>query len=322
MSPELSFVIPVRNDAEHLRRCLESIRLATEGVATEVIVIDNGSSDHSRHVAMEAGAIVLDMPGKRVAELRNHGASHARGELLAFVDADHELAPGWAAAGIAALRDRAVTGAGAQYHAPIGGTWVQRTYDRLRRHRPGQRDVDWLPSGNLVVRRKAFEQSGGYDTTLETCEDVELCQRLTKLGRLVATDRMGSVHQGDPKTLRALFFGELWRGRDNLRVSLRVPLTLRSLPGVLFPLVHLSALAAVVIGLLGISSGGIALLVGGVTAISTLTVLRAAMLVSGSAGTDRGPVVTIQVLSVAAVYDIARALALVLRMNHLVRRKA
>ena len=101
----------------------------------------------------------------------------------------------------------------------------------------GVLQVDWLGSGSLAVWREVFEKVGGFDSRLETCEDVDFCQRLRRNGYgLWSDDRLRSVHLGDPRTLRALFFGELWRGRDNLKVSLRGPLTPRALPSVLIPL--------------------------------------------------------------------------------------
>ena len=42
--------------------------------------------------------------------------------------------------------------------------------------------VTWLGSGNMAVRRSAFEEVGGFDTTLETCEDVDLCRKLRARG--------------------------------------------------------------------------------------------------------------------------------------------
>jgi cellulose synthase/poly-beta-1,6-N-acetylglucosamine synthase-like glycosyltransferase len=320
-APTLSFVIPVRDSAAHLRRCLASIAATATGVSVEVMVADNGSGDDSVEVARAAGARILRLPRKRVSHVRNLAALAARGELIAFVDADHELAPGWTAAAVDLMRDPSVAAAGAQYRAPAPGTWVQRMYDRLRRHRPGTQDVDWLPGGNLVMRRSMFEQLGGFDSSLETCEDVDLCQRILAAGgRIVASDRLISVHRGDPPTLRALFFGELWRGRDNLRVSLRAPLRLKAVPSVAFPLIYLMALLALLVGLFTFAFGGWLLAAAGVLAIASVVVLRtASLLLNGASGT-RGPIVLLQAVLVATVYDTARALALVSRPDHGMRR--
>jgi hypothetical protein len=320
-APLLSFIVPVRDAADHLRRCLDSIRACTADFPAEVIVVDNGSSDDSVSVALASGARVLSMPG-RVAELRNAASHVATGAHLAFVDADHEIDIGWAQAALELLRDPTVSAVGAQYRAPVEGTWVQRMYDRLRRHASGCRDVGWLPSGNLVVRKDHFEAIGGFDTTLHTCEDVDFCQRLTAAGnRLLSADRLRSIHRGDPGTLKALFFGELWRGRDNLRVSVRSPLTLRTLPGIVFPIANLFALAAVIVGLSTLTIGGGLLVVGGTLSFASAVGARTGALLWQPQRSPLNLAIATQAIAVAGVYETARALALVARMGHELRRK-
>src|SRR5262245_20579621 len=99
MTPRVSFVVPVRNDAAGLAKCLRSIRAnEQESGAIDIVVIDNGSVDGSSEVARQLGARVRVVTNARVAELRNHGARHASGDVLAFVDADHEISPDWLAA--------------------------------------------------------------------------------------------------------------------------------------------------------------------------------------------------------------------------------
>jgi len=316
----ISFIIPVRDDAEHLDRCLRSIHVSAAGVSHEVIVVDNGSKDDSAGVARRAGARVLMLPGLRVAALRNAGAAEATGDALAFIDADHEIAEPWVRTGLALLDDPTTLAVGAQYQAPAEGTWVQRTYDRLRNHQTGTQPVGWLPSGNLLVRREAFARIGGFDASLETCEDVDLCQRLRQTGGiLLASDEMASVHRGDPRTLKALFMGELWRGRDNLRVSLRAPLTWRDAPSLLVPVLYLASLAAVVVGVVSWPVGGGSLFAAGLVAIGVLAAVRTAALLRPAHGRSAGA--AFQSMLVGAVYDTARALALISVAGHGLRRK-
>lgn len=320
--PVLSFVVPVRNDADHLRRCLASIRASAGALAFEVIVVDNGSTDDSAEVARTAGARVLVMPERRVADLRNAAADVAHADLLAFVDADHEIDRGWSGAAVELLQDPSVSAVGAQYRAPAEGTWVQRMYDRLRRHEPGCRDVDWLPSGNLVVRKTAFDRIGGFDTSLETCEDVDFCQRLVASGgRLLSTDRLRSIHRGDPKTLRALFLGELWRGRDNMRVSLRAPFKWRALPSIVIPIANLLAIVTMLAGLATLTIGGKVLLTAGAAVFGFLTAVRAGSLLWQAEPLPRNTARVAQALAVAGAYDSGRALALVVRTGHDARRR-
>jgi len=321
--PRLSFIVPVRNDAVRLRTCLESIRASSARFACEILVVDNGSTDNSADVAKQAGARVITMPGVRVSELRNAAAREAAGGVLAFVDADHELAREWTETALSVLDDSTVSAVGAQCRAPADGTWVQQMYDRLRRHEPGLRDVAWLPSGNTVIRKAAFQQVGGFDTTLETCEDVDLSQRLVAAGhRLVATDGLRSVHFGDPATLKALFLGELWRGRDNLRVTLRGPLTIRSLPSIAIPVLGLIGTAAIVLGAVLWPLLGIVPAFCGTVILAALTAVRASALLWQAEPLPINSAVLGRAVVVAAAYNEARALALVARIGHDSRKRA
>lgn len=328
-----SFIIPVRDDARRLARCLDTVRLNfTPASGHEIIVGDNGSTDDSAKVATDAGATVLSVPGQPVAVVRNRAAALATGDILAFVDADHILGAQWIVAAQDVLADEKVVATGAPCHAPADGTWVQRLYDAFRDHSPGRVDTTWLGSGNLAVRREVFKSVGGFDASLETCEDVDLCKRLLLTGgRLLSDSRMENIHVGDPRTLKALFWGEFWRGRDNLRVSLRPPFSARDLPSLVIPMISLAlivggliALVGLVLGALlgnslwlGVSSVVLALAVAGLAGFSLLRVMRMLPRL-----TPRRPGDLSRAFIVASTYDLARALALVLRVGHKARRKS
>jgi glycosyltransferase involved in cell wall biosynthesis len=318
-SPRISFIVPVRNDAARLETCLRSI--LGNGHAPgqiEIIVVDNGSTDRSAEAAATLGARVITIGHGRVSELRNRGAAQARADVLAFVDADHEIVAGWVDSALACLQLPRVGVAGALCHPPADGTWVQRTYGHLRGGARGQHDTDWLGSGNLVVRRDVFESAGGFDTSLETCEDVDFCHRVRARGlRVVSDARLRNVHHGDPATLREVFSSERWRGRDNLRVSFRRPLSWASLPSAIVPIVD-TILIAVAIGgvVMSVRAGWFGLLVsgaalGGFAAAACLRAVRATL-----RDGRRGPVGLLQTFVVACALDGGRALALDSRAPH------
>jgi GT2 family glycosyltransferase len=320
--PRVTFVIPVRDDAHRLRRCLRSIR-ANDYPAdrVEIVVADNGSRDGSGDVARSEGALVLNLPGLSVATLRNRAAEAATGDVLAFVDADHEIEKDWTASAAEALREPSIGGVGAPYLTPAGASWVQRAYGRFRVRSNGLHDVEWLATGNMAMRRGLFLRLGAFDTTLETCEDLDLCLRVRAAGhRIVSDERLRSVHLGDPATLRALFCGELWRGRDNVRVTLRGPLSLRALPSVLIPVFDVVLLTAGLAGLvLAPRTEGVRLTLACAAAILALVSLRCLRLTLN--GRSRAARDVAANFLVAGVYDIARALALVVRVSHRTRRE-
>ncbi len=85
--PTVSGVIPVRDDAGHLRACLQA--LARQTVAPdEVVVVDNASRDDSAEVAREAGARVVREPVVGIPAAASAGYDAARHEVIARLDAD------------------------------------------------------------------------------------------------------------------------------------------------------------------------------------------------------------------------------------------
>ena len=309
----------MRNDAQRLRRCLNSI-LANHypRELVELVVIDNNSTDGSGQVARECGAVVLTCRAGSVAELRNRGARAALGSILAFVDADHEIDRHWIETAVDVLSDASVAATGAAYLPQPSANWVQQQIDGLRDHPTARQDVTWLGSGNLAVKRSAFETVGGFNVDLTACEDVDLCNRLLATGRrIVADPALRSVHFGDPRTLKAVFFGELWRGRDNIRVTVRGPKTLRNLRSAIIPVCQLIALGACVIAALmkWWPVAAIALLMAlAPAALRAALILRRKLrpTIFGAA----------QALTVAIVFDAARAFALLARASHQTRRSA
>ena len=125
-----------------------------------------------------------------------------------------------------------------------------------------------------------------------------------------------NVHYGDPRTLRHVFFGELWRGRDNVRVSLRAPRSWRTLVSAAIPAFNLLALVVVVAGLFsGLPAGRIAAVVAGLAVVGLMS-LRASIMSSGGPSRDWLPA-----LAVAAAYELGRAFALAARAGYGRRRR-
>jgi len=89
-SLELTVLMPCLDEAETLRVCIEKARgfLAREGIAGEVLIADNGSTDGSQQIALDAGARVVAVPVKGYGAALNAGIRAARGRFVIMGDAD------------------------------------------------------------------------------------------------------------------------------------------------------------------------------------------------------------------------------------------
>jgi glycosyltransferase involved in cell wall biosynthesis len=104
----VSVVVPVRDAAAHLAAQLEALTRQDHRGDWEVVIADNGSRDASLAVArgwldrLPSARLVRADGGRSPSHARNAGAAAARGDFLAFCDADDVAAPGWVGAMAAA----------------------------------------------------------------------------------------------------------------------------------------------------------------------------------------------------------------------------
>ena len=136
-------MIPCRDDAAMLAVCLAALAAQTL-LPFEVIVVDNGSIDESRSVALAAGARVVAAHTGGIPNATALGLDASRGEILARLDADSRPAPDWLERVAADLCDpdgwSAVTGTGEFYGTRRLLAWAGRVlylggyFPSLRRH--------------------------------------------------------------------------------------------------------------------------------------------------------------------------------------------
>jgi glycosyltransferase involved in cell wall biosynthesis len=113
-----SIIIPVLNNLQGLRRCIEALRC--QEVDFELIVVDNGSTDETLSVALRYSESVLKRPGLTIGAMRNEGAKVAKGAVLVFTDSDQEPAQEWLTHGVQALSsDHRIGFVGARYHRAV-----------------------------------------------------------------------------------------------------------------------------------------------------------------------------------------------------------
>ncbi|MGE3885938.1 MAG: glycosyltransferase [Vicinamibacterales bacterium] len=214
--PLVSIVIPAKNASRTIGACLTAIRQHVPAASTEAIVVDNGSTDGTASLASEYPVRIISVPRGFVSKVRNAGARVASGSIVAFVDADCTVLPGWYEAVVSGLSDPGVGVVGSRLAPPEPSTWSQRVWQdaQLKRDANRRREVPYVPAGNLALRREVFLSVGGFDERLETGEDPDLCVRVAHRGyRIVSEASMRSIHLGEPSSLLHVFRRERWHGR-------------------------------------------------------------------------------------------------------------
>jgi hypothetical protein len=109
--PKLSFVVPAHNEEHELPETLRAIRRAADSAkeSYELIVVDDASTDSTAAIAQQFGARIVPVNRRQIAAVRNAGARESRGEILFFVDADTQIAPGHVASRFASAFSRPST---------------------------------------------------------------------------------------------------------------------------------------------------------------------------------------------------------------------
>jgi glycosyltransferase involved in cell wall biosynthesis len=212
--PRVSVITPARDAAPFLPETLGSVFAQTYD-DWEVVLVDDGSTDGTGEVARRFGerVRVLETPHSLgPAAARNLAVREAGGELLATLDADDLLDREYLAHQVG-LYDResslgrvGIVACNARLLGPDGfaaETWVDRVGDA---HGATLDDLlrENLVFGNAIFPRTAFEEAGGYDTSLRISEDYDLWLRIVERGyRVVATRRPLAVYRMRTDSLMA-----------------------------------------------------------------------------------------------------------------------
>lgn len=183
-SPRFTLVIPAWNEEALLPRLLDSVRAARERCtrgpeSVEVVVADNASTDRTAAIAAAAGCVVAPVAKRVIAAARNAGAAAARGEVLAFVDADTRIHPDTFDA-----IDRAVESP--RFAGGATGVTLERWSVGLAATYAAMLPMVWatgMDTGVVFCRREDFDAAGGYDESRLLAEDVAFLMALRRVGR-------------------------------------------------------------------------------------------------------------------------------------------
>jgi glycosyltransferase involved in cell wall biosynthesis len=190
MAPLVSVVVPVRDRAAALSRCLRA--LVAQDLSKErhqVVVVDDGSADESATIAEAAGALVVRTAARGIPSARNEGIHAAGAEWVAFTDSDCAPSRGWLrcllqatsqgpSGGVLGVAGRTVgmpsSAPAAQYFELAGGFHTEAHL--------AHPTFPFAPTNNVLYRRQALLDVGGFDERFRSYEGCDLLTRLRRAG--------------------------------------------------------------------------------------------------------------------------------------------
>lgn len=183
--PTISIIIPVGNDVPGLVTTLSSLQQAEGyGPTVEVIVCNDGGSEAVSRAARESGCVEALLAVNRGSyAARNAGIALARGQALAFLDADQHVDHNWIKQGLQGLDTADYVGGKIVIEMPANGDrW--HLYDQIHAF-PVQdylRRKHFAPTANLFVRRHVVDEVGAFNPALRSGGDWEFGARVASRG--------------------------------------------------------------------------------------------------------------------------------------------
>ena len=227
---DVSIVIPVRDNASGLQRLVTSLR------GLRIVIVDDGSSIPIRiedfvgvHTDIE---ILRHLQSKGPAAARNTGLAACRTGYVAFLDSDVVPRRGWLEALLGhfcdptvALAAPRIVGLAHTDHLVARYEAVRSSLDLGHREAPviPYTTVSYVPSAAIICRTSALRDIGGFDETLRSGEDVDLCWRLVEAGARLRYEPIAQVAHDHRTELRDWVARKAFYGGSAAPLSVRHP---------------------------------------------------------------------------------------------------
>lgn len=211
-----SIIMPVHDNIALTMHAVLSIRKHTR-VPYEIILVDNGSTDETRHWAEAQGLTLICMgENTNYAKACNKGAEAANGEYLLFLNNDVLVSPGWLRRMLDALNSAKEIGiVGPRTNYAKGAQQLRQGYasvaelsawawewSKLRR---GERfETNFISGFCMLMRRDLFKRLGGFDEQFMTWEDDDLCRRAIEAGFKLMVANDAYIHHFGGMTMERL----------------------------------------------------------------------------------------------------------------------
>jgi glycosyltransferase involved in cell wall biosynthesis len=210
-TPEVTVVIPAFNAEHTLGEQLAALSRQAVPFGWEILVCDNGSRDATVKVVQAwqermAHVRLVDASARRgPGAARNIGAAEANAALLLFCDADDVVADDWLHEMHQALQESDFVAGGRRYSVLNAKATGPADWEAPLFTKPFLPQLPAATSSNLGVKAVVFRKVGGFDESLPTAEDIDLCWRIQLEGHPLVGRPEAIVHIRRRASLAAVF---------------------------------------------------------------------------------------------------------------------
>ena len=212
----ITVVVPARNEERHIEGCLNSL-LNIKYKEIEIIAINDGSTDKTREIMSKFGERIkiLSTAGVGPSKGRNLAIEMARGEYIAFTDADCVVDQNWLdelLKGFATTTNGNVVGVGGSQARAIDEsefgrdvTSFFRTFGFVSDYISSNdeiKEVNHNPTCNVIYKRSIFDIIGKFREDLWPCEDLEFDLRVRSKGYALMNNPLAVVSHYRPGSLK------------------------------------------------------------------------------------------------------------------------
>ena len=199
--PLVSIIIPNYNHAQYIEDAIHSVLRQTYR-NVEIIVVDDGSRDHSREVIGAFGDKVrpIFQQNQGLSAARNTGITASRGEFIGALDADDMYEPEFIETLVAALQSR--PDADGVYCGYRFVDHLNRPLPQIEAREVAPENLYWaLVDGNFLVpeamfaRKHCYDAVGLFDTSLRALEDLDMWLRIASRFKVIHTTKILTRHR-------------------------------------------------------------------------------------------------------------------------------
>jgi cellulose synthase/poly-beta-1,6-N-acetylglucosamine synthase-like glycosyltransferase len=222
-TPKVSIIVASRNNESTINECLQALfDLDYPKDSLEVLVIDGCSTDGTVKIAEGFPAKVISVP-MNAAAAYNLAQKIAQHDILGFVDSDAKVEREWLKKLVVHLDEPKVAGVSGSIEtwnsenpwAKSIGYELKNRYSRIGKY------TGRIATMNLLLKKSAITEAGGWDETLPSQYDTDFGFRVSRLGYKIVYESTAKCYHYNRTTLKAYWGQQLQYGKNTLKLYLK-----------------------------------------------------------------------------------------------------